>query len=191
MILILGGARSGKSRKATEIAQTRDEVIYLATGVPTDEEMENRIARHKEDRPDSWETIEEPVDAGEVLRELEAESFSGAIILDCLGFWLSNTMRETELDGQGGLEDFVERKITEELGATLDADFELIVVSNEVGMGVIPESPAGRKFRDGLGRANQVVGQLADEVYLMVAGFPLQLKSRNSPEKSEPREKRI
>lgn len=176
MILILGGARSGKSNKATEIARSHDEVIYLATGVPTDEEMENRIARHRRDRPESWDTIEEPVEVGEVLKGLEVESFSGAVILDCLGFWLSNTMREVELEGPGELEDFVQNKVTEELGQARGADFELLVVSNEVGMGVIPESSAGRKFRDALGRANQAVGRLADSVYLMVAGFPLQLK---------------
>lgn len=176
MILILGGARSGKSSKAVEIARNHEEVIYLATGVPTDQEMENRIARHKQDRPDNWETIEEPVELGEVMERLKSDSFSGAVILDCLGFWLSNTMREVELEGPGELEDFVQNKVTEELGQARGADFELLVVSNEVGMGVIPESPAGRKFRDALGRANQVVGRLADRVYLMVAGFPLQLK---------------
>ena len=176
MILILGGARSGKSSQAAEIAGKHDEVVYLATGVPTDEEMENRIARHKEDRPDSWRTVEEPVKVGEALRELKSDSFSGAVILDCLGFWLSNTMREVDLEGPGELEDFVQLKVTEELGLARGSEFELIVVSNEVGMGVIPDSPAGRRFRDALGRANQAVGSLADSVYLMVAGFPLQLK---------------
>lgn len=176
MILLLGGARSGKSKKASDIARNHEEVIYLATGVPTDEEMEDRITRHKQDRPESWETIEEPVKVGEVLESLESDSFSGAIILDCLGFWLSNTMRQANFEGPGELEDFVQLKVAEELGSAREADFELIVVSNEVGMGVIPESPEGRKFRDALGRANQVVGRLAEEVYLMVAGFPLQLK---------------
>ncbi|MFB6290203.1 MAG: bifunctional adenosylcobinamide kinase/adenosylcobinamide-phosphate guanylyltransferase [Candidatus Bipolaricaulia bacterium] len=176
MILILGGARSGKSSKAMEIAREHGEVVYLATGVPTDEEMESRIARHKQDRPDDWRTIEEPVEVGEVLSELESDSFSGAVILDCLGFWLSNTMREVNLEGPGELEDFVQLKVTEELGLARKAQFELIVVSNEVGMGVIPDSPAGRRFRDALGRANQVLGDIADNVYLMVAGFPLQLK---------------
>jgi len=176
MILLLGGARSGKSKKATEIAEEYDEVVYLATGVPTDEEMENRIARHKEDRPPDWRTVEEPVEVGNVLSGLESDSFSGAVILDCLGFWLSNTMREVEPDNTAELEDFVQLKVTEELGRASEAGFELIVVSNEVGMGVIPESPAGRRFRDALGRANQVVGSMATRVYLMVAGFQLQLK---------------
>lgn len=176
MILILGGARSGKSSKAVEIARNHEEVIYLATGVPTDEEMENRIARHKQDRPDSWETVEEPVEVGKVLEGLDSDSFSGEVILDCLGFWLSNTMREIELEGPGEMEDFVQLTVTEELGRARGSGFELIVVSNEVGMGVIPESAGGRRFRDALGRANQAVGRLAEEVYLMVAGFPLQLK---------------
>ena len=176
MILLLGGARSGKSRKATEIAGEYDEVVYLATGVATDEEMEKRIARHREDRPDHWDTVEEPVEIGEALENLATEGFSGAVILDCLGFWLSNLFREAgELDDLA-LEDFVEEEVRGELASAKDAEFELIVVSNEVGMGVIPGSSAGRRFRDGLGRANQIVGQLAEKVYLMVAGFPLELK---------------
>lgn len=176
MILLLGGARSGKSRKATEIAGEYDEVVYLATGVATDEEMEKRIARHREDRPDHWDTVEEPVEIGEALENLATEGFSGAVILDCLGFWLSNLFREAgELDDLA-LEDFVEEEVRGELASAKDAEFELIVVSNEVGMGVIPGSSAGRRFRDGLGRANQIVAQLAEKVYLMVAGFPLELK---------------
>ena len=111
MILLLGGARSGKSRKATEIAGEYDEVVYLATGVATDEEMEKRIARHREDRPDHWDTIEEPVEIGTTLENLATEGFSGAVILDCLGFWLSNLFREAgELDDLA-LEDFVEGKV--------------------------------------------------------------------------------
>jgi len=176
MILLLGGARSGKSRKATEIAGEYDEVVYLATGVATDEEMEKRIARHREDRPDNWDTIEEPVEIGEALESLAAEGFSGAVILDCLGFWLSNLFRESDELDDLALEDFVEEKVRSELALAKDGGFELIVVSNEVGMGVIPGSSAGRRFRDGLGRANQIAGQLADRVYLMVAGFPLELK---------------
>jgi adenosyl cobinamide kinase/adenosyl cobinamide phosphate guanylyltransferase len=138
--------------------------------------MEKRIARHREDRPDHWDTIEEPVEIGEALENLATEAFSGAVILDCFGFWLSNLFRETDKLDDLALEDFVEEEVRGELASAKDAEFELIVVSNEVGMGVIPGSSAGRRFRDGLGRANQIVGQLAEKVYLMVAGFPLELK---------------
>ncbi|MEF8726161.1 MAG: bifunctional adenosylcobinamide kinase/adenosylcobinamide-phosphate guanylyltransferase [Candidatus Bipolaricaulota bacterium] len=176
MKLILGGARSGKSRQAMDFAGEYQEVVYLATGVATDEEMENRIARHKEERPESWETIEEPVDVGRALEKLKVNSFSGAVVLDCLGFWLSNLLREIDGIESHEVEDFVEAKVKRELSPACGGEYELIIVSNEVGMGVIPGSAAGRRFRDALGRANQVVGEVADEVYLMVAGFKLELK---------------
>ena len=176
MKLILGGARSGKSSKASEIAEEYSEVVYLATGVPTDEEMESRIARHKEERPKNWDTIEEPVEIGEKLAGLESKNFSGAVILDCLGFWLSNLFREIDRLEEIDPENFVTEKVRKELQPALDSKYELIIVSNEVGMGVIPGSTAGRRFRDALGRANQVVGEMADDVFLMVAGFKLELK---------------
>lgn len=176
MKLILGGVRSGKSSKAMEIAEEYSEVVYLATGVATDEEMEDRIARHKEERPENWDTLEEPVEIGEKLDGLKSENFSGAVILDCLGFWVSNLFREIdnleEIDPEG----FITEKARTELQPALDSKYELIIVSNEVGMGVIPGSTAGRRFRDALGRANQVLGDMADEVFLMVAGFKLELK---------------
>lgn len=174
---ILGGARSGKSSKAREFAGGKGKTVYLATGVATDEDMESRISRHKEDRPKNWETIEEPVEIGEVLRNLNSRSFSGTVILDCLGFWLSNVLRELDEDRSGpDLEDYLGERISEELGPAGDGDFDLIVVSNVVGMGVIPGTAAGRKFRDVLGRVNQIVAETADEVYLMMAGLSLQLK---------------
>jgi len=176
MKLILGGARSGKSRQASNFAGEYGEVVYLATGVATDEEMESRIARHKEARPDDWETIEAPVEVGESLAGLGSADFSGAVILDCLGFWLSNLLREIDDLEARELEDFVREEVQEALKPAAGAEYELIIVSNEVGMGVIPGSAAGRRFRDALGRANQVVGEIADEVYLMVAGFKLRLK---------------
>ncbi len=177
MKLILGGARSGKSSKAKEFARDENGVVYLATGLATDEDMESRISRHKEDRPKNWETIEEPVEIGGVLRTLNSRAFSGTVILDCLGFWLSNVLREIDEDRSGpDLEDFLSERVGEELGPAGKGDFDLIVVSNIVGMGVIPGTAAGRKFRDGLGRVNQAVAEVADEVHLMVAGLSLQLK---------------
>lgn len=176
MKLILGGARSGKSRQAMDFANEYQEVVYLASGVATDEEMESRIARHKEERPENWETIEEPVNVGRVLEKLKVDSFSGAVVLDCLGFWLSNLLRETDDVETDEVEDFVEEQVKRGLNPALRGEYELIIVSNEVGMGVIPGSEAGRRFRDALGRANQVVGEIAEEMYLMVAGFRLDLK---------------
>lgn len=175
MKLILGGARSGKSSQAEEFARDEEEVIYLATGVATDEEMERRISRHREDRPEDWDTIEEPVEIRKALEGI-SETFSGAVILDCLGFWLSNLLREVDDRSPPHLEDFLGEKIEKELAPAREGDYDLVVVSNIVGMGVIPGSSAGRRFRDGLGRVNQVVAKSADEVYLMVAGIPLRIK---------------
>lgn len=176
MRLILGGARSGKSGKATEFARDSDQVIYLATGVATDEEMEARIRRHKEDRPESWRTIEEGLEIGKVLAELGSEGFAGVVILDCLGFWLSNYLRETEDLSGPELEEEVSTRVQREFEPASRADFELVVVSNVVGMGVIPGTSAGRQFRDALGRVNQTAAEIAEEVTLMVAGLPLRLK---------------
>jgi len=176
MKLILGGARSGKSGKATEFARGSDQVVYLATGVATDEEMESRIRRHKEDRPESWRTIEEQLQIGTALGEVDEEGFSGIVILDCLGFWLSNYLRETEDLSGPELEEEVSTRLLKELEPAIQADFELIVVSNVVGMGVIPGTSAGRQFRDALGRVNQAAAEIAEEVILMVAGLPLRLK---------------
>lgn len=176
MRLILGGARSGKSGKATEFARDSDQVVYLATGVATDEEMESRIKRHKEDRPESWRTIEEPLEIGETFAELDSEGFAGVVILDCLGFWLSNYLRETEGLSGPELEEEASTSVRRELEPAIQADFELVVVSNVVGMGVIPGTSAGRQFRDALGRVNQATAEIAEAVILMVAGLPLQLK---------------
>jgi len=175
MKLFLGGARSGKSSRASEVGGGHGEVIYLATGVVTDAEMEERVKRHKEDRPDDWRTIEEETELGEVFDGLKREGFTGAVILDCLGFWVSNLMREKG-DGSGRLEEEISETITDDLSVSNGAGFELLIVSNEVGMGVVPPSSAGREFRDTLGRVNQAVADLADEVYLMVAGLEVKLK---------------
>jgi adenosylcobinamide kinase/adenosylcobinamide-phosphate guanylyltransferase len=176
MRLILGGARSGKSGKATEFARDSDRVVYLATGVATDEEMESRIRRHKEDRPEGWRTIEEPLQIGETFEKLDSEGFSGVVILDCLGFWLSNFLREAEDLSGPELEEEVGARVQRELEPAIEANYDLVVVSNVVGMGVIPGTSAGRKFRDALGRVNQTAAAVAEEVVLMVAGLPLQLK---------------
>ncbi len=176
MKLFLGGARSGKSSKADEVATEHDDVVYLATGVVTDEEMEERVKRHKEDRPDHWITIEEELDLGREFAKLKDEEFSGAVILDCLGFWVSNIIRNIDEDKNLSIEEAVSDKVCSDLRIVQDVDYELLIVSNIVGMGVVPGSPAGRQFRDALGRANQVVAELVDEAYLMVAGMELRLK---------------
>lgn len=165
--LILGGARSGKSRFAQQLAEREEDarLIYIATAAAHDAEMEARIARHREDRGSWWETVEEQFDlAGAIRRHGRA----GAVLLvDCLTLWLSNLM----LAGRNA------DAATQGLLAALDGqEGQVILVSNEVGWGIVPETPLGRAFRDEAGRLNQCVAAHADAAALIVAGLPLWLK---------------
>jgi adenosylcobinamide kinase / adenosylcobinamide-phosphate guanylyltransferase len=165
--LVLGGARSGKSDHAEALARTTGlPRVYIATAEPSDDEMAARIARHRADRAgDGWTTIEAPLDlAGAMARE----SRPGRIVLaDCLTIWLSNTM----LAGRDPSD------AQEALLATLTAATgPVVLVSNEVGLGLVPGTPLGRRFRDAQGRLNQAVARLADEVVFVAAGLPLLLK---------------
>ncbi|MCZ8183610.1 MAG: bifunctional adenosylcobinamide kinase/adenosylcobinamide-phosphate guanylyltransferase [Beijerinckiaceae bacterium] len=165
--LVLGGARSGKSRHAEALArQTGLSRIYLATAQPFDEEMRERIRQHRADRDgDGWQTIEEPLDlAGAIAR---ASAGDAILLVDCLTLWLSNLM----LAGHPVI------PATQALMAALAAaNGPVILVSNEVGLGIVPETPLGRAFRDAQGRLNQNVASLADHVVFMAAGLPLTLK---------------
>jgi adenosylcobinamide kinase/adenosylcobinamide-phosphate guanylyltransferase len=164
--LILGGARSGKSRFAQALAeQGEGRLVYVATAGAYDAEMEERIERHREDRGERWETVEEQYDlAGVIARH----SGSGrTLLVDCLTLWLSNLMLD-ERDVGAAFDGMI---------AALEAcDGHVILVSNEVGSGIVPETPLGRAFRDEAGRLNQRVAAQADAVALVVAGLPLWLK---------------
>ncbi len=176
MKLILGGARSGKSSQAKKIADKFNKVIFVATGLPTDEEMKKRIKRHKEERPSHWTTIEKPVEVSVCLERLRANSFSGAVILDCLGFWVSNLMEEFKgrEDEEAAKEILSSAENIMNVGTS--SSFEFIVVSNMVGMGLIPTAKSGRIFRDILGQVNQIAADTADNVILMVAGIKQKIK---------------
>lgn len=180
--LVLGGARSGKSSFAEKLAEKRggDNVVYLATAEPKDKEMEERINHHKENRPDSWETIEEPLSVGEVLASLSPGKM---VLLDCITVLISNLLfaaGEGDLAGQREKVDFFKKEemVIGEMEKIVEAadDKELIIVSNEVGMGIVPAHRLGRGFRDIAGRANQYLAEKADKVYLTVAGLPVELK---------------
>ena len=174
LTLILGGVRSGKSRFAQELAAgLGPKVLFVATGQPLDEEMNSRIEAHKKSRPPTWRALEAPTDiAGAISHELgDAE----AVIIDCLTLLVSNIM-----GGKEYLEvEQLWRKVAAELEAltsfmkTSPAHF--IIISNEVGLGVVPPYPSGRVYRDILGLANQMLAQHAEEVYLMIAGIPIPL----------------
>lgn len=177
LILILGGARSGKSAYAQEVAkrlsQGKREVIYIATAVATDEEMGERIARHRAARPPSWKTVEAPQRAAGAIEEVGEEG--QVIILDCLTLLINNLM-VGKADGEATVEEDILGEVQRLVQAAKGAKSEVIVVSNEVGLGVVPATKIGRLFRDIAGRANQLVAREADEVYLMWAGIATRVK---------------
>ncbi len=166
---ITGGARSGKSAFAEKLAlELAGRRAYIATAQALDEEMMVRIAKHRQDREKSWDTYEEPLAVAELLRKLSGRY--EVALLDCLTLWLSNVMAHTDGDGavQFRSEDLV--KAIREFGGAC------IVVSNEVGLGIVPDNPLARKFRDLAGMLNQKVAQAAEEVYFTAAGIPVKIK---------------
>jgi adenosylcobinamide kinase / adenosylcobinamide-phosphate guanylyltransferase len=163
VMLILGGARSGKSRFAETLAV--GEKHYIATAQAFDDEMRVRIAAHREQRGDGWVTHESVTDLPEILaRVMGAERF---VLVDCLTLWLSNVML-AEQDWRGAMEQL--------LTCLCDVKGTVVLVSNEVGMGLVPETPLGRAFRDAQGIVNQRVAEMADSVVFVAAGLPLMLK---------------
>ena len=171
LVLILGGARSGKSRFAQETAaRISDRVLFVATAEPGDEEIRARIKRHRRERPPAWRVLEAPREVGRRL----AERLDGVdvVILDCLTLLVANVL----LSGRAG----AFAAVRDEIGAFLDVvrryPIVSLVVSNEVGAGIVPENRLARRYRDALGMANQLLAQEADEVYFMVAGIPVCVK---------------
>jgi adenosylcobinamide kinase/adenosylcobinamide-phosphate guanylyltransferase len=169
--LVLGGARSGKSLFAEGLIDaSRLTKIYLATATAGDDEMSTRIKQHRSRRGAGWTTVEEPLALVDVLTR---EATHGRIVLvDCLTLWLSNVMlaeRDPEIEA---------RRLTRFLGV---ARYPIVFVSNEVGMGLVPETPLGRAFRDAQGRLNQIIAAAVPQVVFIAAGLPLWLK-RSSQE---------
>jgi adenosylcobinamide kinase/adenosylcobinamide-phosphate guanylyltransferase len=178
MILILGGARSGKSSLAEEVARRlgEDAVLYVATAEAKDEEMEERIQRHRLQRPRAWRTLEQPFGVAAAVNE----SLAGAriVLLDCMTLLVSNIiLRAGEEDI--GAEKMVMAEIEAMISAAQTTPATWIVVSNEVGMGLVPSYPLGRIYRDALGRANQRLAQAADHVWFLIAGLPMTLKGQS------------
>ncbi len=177
VILILGGARSGKSDYAQRLAgETGRPVLYVATATAGDEEMAERIARHRAARPAHWRTVEAPVGVGRALAEVLEDG--EVVLLDCLTLLVANLLMEL---GESADADVLEGRVTAELEDLLTVcaahRADLIVVSNEVGMGLVPPYPMGRVYRDVLGQANQWLAARADRVIFMVAGLPMVVKS--------------
>ncbi|HEY80381.1 MAG TPA: bifunctional adenosylcobinamide kinase/adenosylcobinamide-phosphate guanylyltransferase [Anaerolineae bacterium] len=175
LTLILGGARSGKSTYAEMLARQwgGDDVLYIATAQALDDDMRSRIEAHRAQRPASWRTLEAPLHPGRVL--LSQRPPEPVFLLDCLTLLVSNILLAHNGDVDAAQE-AVDETLDDLLVAMRALNVRLILVSNEVGMGLVPDNALGRAYRDLLGRANQRMAQAADEVIFMVAGLPLALK---------------
>jgi len=190
LIVILGGARSGKSAFGERLAANSGRsVAFIATATAGDDEMRERIARHRASRPKGWHTLEEPLDLARAVHR--AVELADVLLLDCVTLWLGNVLlresgrrekdeeAEVEFHTTGGLFDEVALKEIEALLSAvklLGPNKTLIVVTNEVGLGIVPAYPLGRLYRDTLGYVNQRLAQAADRVYLMVAGMAVDIK---------------
>jgi len=170
-IFILGGARSGKSSYAVELAKRLNKkTVFIATCISFDEEMKKRIKMHKTLRPREWDLIEEGKDISSVLAGFKNKY--KVILIDCLGMWLSNLL----LDGLKDKE--IEKEVFKLINSISKFKGVTIIVSNEVGAGIVPHNPLARKFRDLLGIVNQVMAKNADEVIFMQSGIPVIIKER-------------
>lgn len=176
LILITGGIRSGKSRFAEGLAAGLggDRVVYVATAEAGDDEMRARIAAHRADRPETWTTLEAPLDVAAAIGEAEARSDAPRVILvDCLTMLVSNLLLADEVEAQAR----VRRQAIAIREAARRATADVLIVTNEVGWGVVPATTLGRRYRDLLGMANQELAAAASKVYLLVAGIPIECKS--------------
>lgn len=177
-VLILGGARSGKSRYAERLLMSNGAVVYLATGrpaTPDDPEWATRVATHRERRPAGWHTVES-WDVTGVLRDLACRAAPPAVLVDCLGTWLARVVDHADAwDHPVRAEQAVADRVPDLAAAVTRYPGDLALVSNETGLGVVPATPAGRMFRDELGRLNRVVADACDRVVLVVAGRVLDL----------------
>jgi adenosylcobinamide kinase / adenosylcobinamide-phosphate guanylyltransferase len=165
LVVLLGGARSGKSALAVRLAvETGAPVTFVATARAGDEEMAERIRRHRHERPKKWSTIEEPVD---VVAAIERAPAADTLVVDCLSLWVANVLDEVDdLEGQARAA----------VAAGAGRPGLTVAVSNEVGLGIVPATPLGRRYRDVLGRVNTIWAELADEAHLVVAGRALRLE---------------
>ncbi|MBF0594953.1 MAG: bifunctional adenosylcobinamide kinase/adenosylcobinamide-phosphate guanylyltransferase [Candidatus Omnitrophica bacterium] len=170
IVFIIGGARSGKSRYSVELAKaSAQKVVFLATCIFRDAEMDERVRRHQQSRPSSWEVINEGKDIAAALAG--AQHADTTVLIDCLGMWVFNMMEEHANDEpiEAAFENFVQA-----LGSVQGL---VIIVSNETGCGLVPEHASGRRFRDLIGRLNQMTARAADEVVMMQVGIPIKIKS--------------
>lgn len=185
LILVIGGARSGKSSFAVDLAKrTRKPVAYIATAMPCDREMTKKIEKHQKARPSEWSTLEVDKDMLETLKTLPQNY--DFVIIDCWSFYISNLLGALGFDDLPdttfgiSLYEEAEEAVNRETKAVIEeiesSNKQVIIVTNEVGMGLVPSYPLGRAFRDLLGLSHQMLAQQAASVYVMLAGLPLELR---------------
>ncbi|MGI9860320.1 bifunctional adenosylcobinamide kinase/adenosylcobinamide-phosphate guanylyltransferase [Moorella naiadis] len=184
LIMITGGSRSGKSSLAEELAgRAGGEVVYLATATVDDAEMAARVARHRRRRPACWRTVEVPLEVAAAIEQEGARAVT--LLMDSLGMWLTNLLGSYDGEGAGSQDEQekiiagIMAKVQELAVAARQARARVIIVTDEVGLGLVPPYPLGRLFRDLLGLANQELARQADTVYLVVAGLPVVLKGED------------
>lgn len=180
LTLILGGARSGKSAFALRLAEEINSVVYVATALPIDSEMKMRIERHRKSRPKEWRTMEVSENIAEVIRKIGKEA--NLIILDCWSLYLSKLLTSHQTDGNQNdvvynqAEQLASQEVEKLIQAIENSSCKVIVVSNEVGWGLVPPYPFGRYFRDLVGLTNQRLAKEAGRMYFLIAGVPLEIK---------------
>jgi adenosylcobinamide kinase/adenosylcobinamide-phosphate guanylyltransferase len=172
--LLLGGVRSGKSQYAQQLGERAGRVVFVATAQAADDEMRRKVERHRSSRPQQWKTVEEPLALAEAIAQHGPSC--DLMIIDCLTFFAANL-----LDARADEQVSIEALCT----ALQSPACSVVLVSNEVGSGVVPEYPSGRRFRDLLGEMNQSVARVASNVLLLVAGLPLVLKGEATPQVTE------
>ncbi len=165
---VTGGARSGKSSCALQLADRYTKRVFLATAEPFDQEMQQRIGKHQAERGERFITVEEPLYPEQAFKQLPAGT--EVVLLDCLTVWAGNLMHAFDAD------DEIKTRINFFLDALRAPPCDIILVSNEVGMGIVPENPMARRFRDIAGILNQNAASIATEAYLLCSGLPLRLK---------------
>lgn len=175
-ILITGGVRSGKSSFAQELAAMSNEpVLFVATAIASDDEMRQRIEQHRRSRPTCWSTLEATTNIGNQIRK-EIGTMR-VVVVDCITLLLNEIFYQSEPINSDVIEEKVIAEIDELIVSINNTDATFIIVTNEVGLGVVPVNKLSRSYRDMLGKTNQMLAACADEVYLMVAGLPLQIKT--------------
>lgn len=182
IILVTGGARSGKSSFAESLCiKQNNKTAYIATSVAFDDEMKNRVKKHQESRPISWKTYEIYKDIYSIVEELNKNH--DTVIMDCVTLMVNNLMfthgievDEATSEELNELENYIREQITKLLEAVKKTNLYFVIVTNEIGMGIVPENKLSRIYGDFVGRANQLIASYSNEVYFVVSGIPMKVK---------------